>query len=107
MKHLKLFEELINEIGDAGAKPYKWKWMDGRFTSYAQCKIDSGWTYKVNTVIDVRRNLNHGIVLEIEYGLEYKTAKVAPVIYEIVTNRGGTVKVMATVVDILKAFRIK
>ena len=25
MKHLKLFEELINEIGDAGAKPFKYK----------------------------------------------------------------------------------
>ena len=25
MKHVKLFEDLINEIGDAGHKPFKWK----------------------------------------------------------------------------------
>ena len=107
MKHLKLFEELINEIGDAGAKPYKWKWMDGRFTSYAQFKTDSGLTYKVNTEIDDRRNLNHGIVLEIEYGIEDKTSKSSPVNYEIVTNRGELFRVMATVVDIVKAFMKK
>lgn len=107
MKHLKLFEELINEIGDAGAKPYKWKWMDGRFTSYAQFKTDSGLTYKVNTEIDDRRDFNHGLVLEIEYGIENKTSKSYTVDYEVVTNRGELFRVMATVVDIVKAFMKK
>ena len=40
MKHLKLFEELINEIGDASAKPYKWKWMDPRYDTYSIFTID-------------------------------------------------------------------
>ena len=107
MKHLKLFEELINEIGDAGAKPYKWKWMDGRFTSYSQCKTDSGLTYKVNTEIDDRSRLNHGLVLTIEYGVESIWSKSYTVDYEVVTNRGELFRIMATVVDIVKTFMKK
>lgn len=107
MKHLKLFEELINEIGDAGAKPYKWKWLDGRFTSYAQFKTDSGLKYQVNTEIDDRRDFNHGLVLTIEYGIENKTSKSYSVDYEVVTNRGELFRVMATVVDIVKTFMKK
>ena len=107
MKHLKLFEELINEIGDAGAKPYEWKWMDGRFTSYAQFKTDSDLTYKVNTEIEDRRDFNHGLVLVIEYGVENKKSKSYTVDYEVVTNRGELFRIMATVVDIVKAFMKK
>mgnify|MGYP003639108399 CR=1 FL=1 len=29
MKHIRLFEEMINEIGDASAKPFKWKKTSG------------------------------------------------------------------------------
>ena len=108
MKHLKLFEELINEIGDASAKPYKWRWTDGRFTSYSEFKTDSGLKYQVNTEIEDRRDFNHGLVLSVEYGVEVETEQGnQSVDYKLVTNRGELFRVMATVVDIVKAFMKK
>ncbi len=106
MKHVKLFEELINEIGDAGAKPYKWKWMDPKYTTYSKFKTDSGLKYQVNTEIDDRSRINHGLVLTIEYGIE-NGGQYSTVDYEVVTNRGELFRIMATVVDIVKAFMKK
>tara|TARA_B100001093_G_scaffold341800_1_gene326572 strand:- start:578 stop:1045 length:468 start_codon:yes stop_codon:yes gene_type:complete len=103
MKHLKLFEELINEIGDASAKPYKWKWMDPRYDSYSLFTTDSGLEYQVMTSLDA---LNaDGEILSVEYGVKFVTKKGSKSIdYKLITNRGELFRVMATVVDIIQEF---
>ena len=109
MKHLKLFEELINEIGDAGAKPYKWKWMDPRYDTYSIFTTDSGLEYQVMTSLDDSYNeFNDGETLTVEYGVEVITKQGNKSIdYELVTNRGELFRIMATIVDIVKTFMKK
>ena len=102
MKHLKLFEELINEIGDAGAKPYKWRRMDRRYDTYYIFTTDSGLEYQVMT------ELGSGDTLTVEYGVEVITKQGnKSVDYELVTNRGELFRIMATVVDIVQEFMKK
>jgi len=102
MKHLKLFEELINEIGDAGAKPYKWKWMNPKYDTYSIFTTDSGLEYQVMT------QLGSGETLSVEYGVKVTTKKGnKSVDYKLVTNRGELFRVMATVVDIIQEFMKK
>ena len=102
MKHLKLFEELINEIGDAGAKPYKWRRMDRRYDTYYIFTTDSGLEYQVMT------ELGSGETLTVEYGVEVTTKQGNKSIdYELVTNRGELFRIMATVVDIVQEFMKK
>ena len=48
MKHIKLFEEVINEIGDASAKPYKHKLQQkSDFREYHEFETDLGTPYEV------------------------------------------------------------
>ena len=102
MKHLKLFEELINEIGDAGAKPYKWRRMDRRYDTYYLFTTDSGLEYQVMT------ELGSGDTLTVEYGVEVITKQGNKSIdYELVTNRGELFRIMATVVDVVQEFMKK
>lgn len=102
MKHLKLFEELINEIGDAGAKPYKWKWMNPKYDTYSIFTTDSGLEYQVMT------ELGSGETLTVEYGVEVITKQGnKSTDYELVTNRGELFRIMATVVDIVQEFMKK
>ena len=102
MKHLKLFEELINEIGDAGAKPYKWRRMDRRYDTYYIFTTDSGLEYQVMT------ELGSGDTLTVEYGVEVITKQGNKSIdYELVTNRGELFRIMATVVDVVQEFMKK
>ena len=99
MKHLKLFEELINEIGDAGAKPYKWRRMDRRYDTYYIFTTDSGLEYQVMTELGSEETLT------VEYGVEVTTKQGNKSIdYELVTNRGELFRIMATVVDIVQEF---
>ena len=99
MKHLKLFEELINEIGDAGAKPYKWRRMDRRYDTYYIFTTDSGLEYQVMT------ELGSGGTLTVEYGVEVITKQGNKSIdYELVTNKGELFRIMATVVDVVQEF---
>ena len=102
MKHLKLFEELINEIGDAGAKPYKWRRLDRRYDTYYIFTTDSGLEYQVMT------ELGSGETLLVEYGVEVITKQGNKSIdYELVTNKGELFRIMATVVDIVQEFMKK
>ena len=105
MKHLKLFEELINEIGDAGAKPYKWRRMDRRYDTYYIFTTESGLEYQVMTEFGSGEDRN---TLLIEYGVEVITKQGNKSIdYELVTNRGELFRIMATVVDIVQEFMKK
>ena len=102
MKHLKLFEELINEIGDASAKPYKWRRLDRRYDTYYIFTTDSGLEYQVMT------ELGSGGTLSVEYGVEVTTKQGNKGIdYELVTNRGELFRIMATVVNIVQEFMKK
>ena len=105
MKHLKLFEELINEIGDAGAKPYKWRRMDRRYDTYYIFTTDSGLEYQVMTEFGSGEDRN---TLLIEYGVEVITKQGNKSIdYELVTNRGEMFRIMSTIVDIVQEFMKK
>ena len=105
MKHLKLFEELINEIGDAGAKPYKWRRMDRRYDTYYIFTTDSGLEYQVMTEFGSGEDRN---TLLIEYGVEVITKQGnKSVDYELVTNRGEMFRIMSTIVDIVQEFMKK
>jgi len=102
MKHIKIFEDFINEVGDAGAKPYKWRWMDRRYDTYSIFTTDSGLEYEVMT------QLGDGETLSVEYGVSVTTKKGnKSVDYKLVTNRGELFRVMATVVDIIQEFMKK
>ena len=102
MKYVKLFEEHINEIGDAGAKSYKWRWMNPKYDTYSIFTTDSGLEYQVMT------QLGSGETLSVEYGVNVTTKKGnKSVDYELVTNRGELFRVMATVVDIIQEFMKK
>ena len=109
MKHLKLFEELINEIGDASAKPYKWKRMDPRYDTYSIFTTDSGLEYQVMTELGGDAYLpGDGNTLTVEYGVEVVTKKGnKSVDYYLVTNRGEMFRIMATIVDIVQEFMKK
>ena len=100
MKYIRLFEEQINEIGDASAKPYKWKYL-GRSKEYSSFTTDSGLKYLVQmeTEEDYTK-LDDYQILKIEYGVENQ--KDYGVDYNKVTNRGEMFKVMATVTQITK-----
>ena len=105
MKHLKLFEELINEIGDAGAKPYKWRRMDRRYDTYYIFTTESGLEYQVMTEFGSGEDRN---TLLIEYGVEVITKQGnKSVDYELVTNRGEMFRIMSTIVDIVQEFMKK
>ena len=105
MKHLKLFEELINEIGDAGAKPYKWRRMDRRYDTYYIFTTESGLEYQVMTEFGSGEDRN---TLLIEYGVEVITKQGNKSIdYELVTNRGEMFRIMSTIVDIVQEFMKK
>ena len=102
MKYLKLYEELISEIGDAGAKPYKWRRLDRRYDTYYIFTTDSGLEYQVMT------ELGSGDTLTVEYGVEVITKQGNKSIdYELVTNKGELFRIMATVVDIVQEFMKK
>ena len=105
MKHLKLFEELINEIGDASAKPYKWRRLDRRSDTYYIFTTDSGLEYQVMTEFGSGEDRN---TLLIEYGVEVITKQGnKSVDYELVTNRGEMFRIMSTIVDIVQEFMKK
>tara|TARA_Y100000593_G_scaffold86100_1_gene164195 strand:- start:607 stop:1077 length:471 start_codon:yes stop_codon:yes gene_type:complete len=100
MKYIKLYEEHINEIGDAGAKPYKWEY-EGRSKEYSSFTTDSGLKYLVQMEAeeDYTKDGEYQ-VLRIEYGVEDQ--KDYGVDYNKVTNRGEMFRVMATVTQIAK-----
>ena len=108
MKHLKLFEELINEIGDASAKPYKWRRLDRRSDTYYIFTTDSGLEYQVMTELSGAYLPGDGNTLTVEYGVEVITKQGNKSIdYELVTNRGELFRIMAPVVDIVQEFMKK
>ena len=99
MKYIKLYEELINEIGDASSKPYKWKWM-GRTFEYAEFTTDSGIRYEVSMYREEDyTQMDTYEIMRIEYGVETISGQLS---YTQLTNEGELYKVMATVTDIVK-----
>jgi hypothetical protein len=106
MKYIKLFEELINEIGDAGAKPYKWRWIDRSYNNYSIFTTDSGLEYQVITQLSGDNFYDDGETLSIEYGVKDGN-KSRFFDYTLVTNRGELFRVMATIVDIIQEFMKK
>lgn len=101
MKHIKLFEELINEIGDAGAKPYKHKLqLKNKFREYHEFETDLGTKYEV--ALDFHEDMSkegEWTVLTISFGIIDKEGYLNNVV---VTNKGEMFRVMATIVDLTK-----
>lgn len=100
MKHVKLFEELINEIGDASAKPYKHKLQQkNHFREYHEFETDLGTSYEVTFEFseDFSKE-GEWTNVEISFG----TVEDGDLNNVIVTNKGELFRVMATIVDMTK-----
>tara|TARA_A100001037_G_scaffold79513_1_gene71511 strand:+ start:13691 stop:14158 length:468 start_codon:yes stop_codon:yes gene_type:complete len=100
MKYLKVYEEFVFEIGDASAKPYKWKY-EGRSKEYSSFTTDSGLKYLVQMEPeeDYTKDGEYQ-VLRIEYGVEDQDT--FDVSYMAVVNKGEAFRVMSTVTAIAK-----
>jgi hypothetical protein len=100
MKHVKLFEELINEIGDASAKPYKHKLQQKNdFREYHEFETDLGTPYEVTFDFDEdMTKKEEWTVVDISFG----TIEDGNLNNVVVTNRGEMFRVMATIVDMTK-----
>jgi len=93
MKHFKLYEEFIFEIGDSSSKKYKYT-LNGKFDNmsefdkrlYALFKTESGLEYTL-TVININSFLDVDFTADGEYAE---------------TNKGEMFRIMATVVDVIE-----
>ena len=112
MKYIKLFEELITEIGDASAKSFKWKQTEGDTAKKFTGNDSSDLIYKFTTdkkteymvSIDVepwmRGSDGPGIRAEVNFAAGTKGGG-----YRLDdTNRGEQYRVMATIKDIMFSF---
>ena len=100
MKHIKLFEEVINEIGDASAKPYKHKLQQKNdFREYHEFETDLGTPYEVTFEFseDFSKE-GEWTNVEISFG----TLMYGNLNNVVVTNKGELFRVMATIVDMTK-----
>ncbi len=94
MKYVKLFEEHINEIGDASAKPYKYK-KDKDYDEEWHFTTDSNIEYSVT--MHTQEDPNK--VATIEYAIKTAPGRWS---HTEVVNRGEVYRVMATIVSIAK-----
>jgi hypothetical protein len=93
MKHIKLYEEFIFEIGDSSSKKYKYK-INGKLNDmsefnkrlYATFKTESKLEYTL-TVININSFLDVDFTADGEYDE---------------TNKGEMFKIMATIVDVIE-----
>ena len=116
MKHVKLFEQFllenvyfINEIGDASAKPYKWK-------AHPKAKIFKGheyiYTFRTEKGTEYEAEFTYSVPEAKKgntvYGFNFST-DVEPERsgYSEITNEGVTLRVMSTIVQIIKDFITK
>ncbi|MAZ30840.1 MAG: hypothetical protein CMP57_01965 [Flavobacteriales bacterium] len=100
VKHIKLFEELINEIGDASAKPYKYKLQQkDQYHEYYDFETDLDTKYEVT--FDFHEDWTkegEWTVVNISFGI-IEDGYLNNVV---VTNEGDIFRVMATIVDMTK-----
>lgn len=101
MKHLKLFEELINEIGDASAKPYKHR-LQKKTESYEYHEFETDLGTKYEVTLDFHEDMSkegEWTVLTIHFGVIDEDGYLTSTV---VTNKGELFRVMATIVDLTK-----
>ena len=96
MKHAKLFEQFLFEIGDRSAKPYKYeiigqikKLSKVGYKLYIEFTTDSKLEYEL-------RLINYDMLLEVDFFVANLEDRLAE------TNRGELFKVMATIAEIVK-----
>jgi hypothetical protein len=93
MKHFKVYEEFIFEIGDSSSKKYKYK-INGKFSEmsefdkrvYVKFKTESKLEYTL-TVININSFLDIDFTADGEYNE---------------TNRGEMFSIMATIMDVIE-----
>jgi hypothetical protein len=93
MKHVKLFEQFLFEIGDSSSKKYKYK-ITGKFNDmsefnkrlYAKFKTESKLEYTLTVI-----NINSFLDVDFTANGEYDE-----------TNRGEMFSVMATIIDVVE-----
>ena len=114
MKYIRLFEELINEIGDASHKPFKWKQTEGPTPQKFKKQTDRLQRHGLGEMsiyeFTTRKGTKYSVQIEYEYHpkTDYLKAEVNFYTYnkgkldtdQSVTNLGETFPVMATVTDI-------
>jgi len=93
MKHIKLYEQFLFEIGDSSSKKYKYN-INGKFDDmsefnkrlYVKFKTESKLDYSI-TVININSFLDIDFTADGEYNE---------------TNKGEMFKIMATVMDVVE-----
>ena len=97
-------EEIINEVGEANLKPYKWEEVDmNGWVTFTEFTTESETEYKVNlTTTTYGSGLNNIKALEVEFSAKPKGAEGSST--NIVVNKGELYRVMATITAIIKYY---
>ena len=106
--HLITPSSMMNEVGEANLKPYKWKEVDREsYFVYTRFVTDSETQYDVDlkSTNYVDDDLNNLRALGIEFSAKLKGDEGSSA--KIVVNKGEMYKVMATIVDIVKKYTKK
>ena len=108
IKLTNILKEIINEIGDGGSKPYKYKLTRtesnpdfGDYFRLYEFVTDLGTHYEVTFEIEEDYSKDEPWeFMNIEFGVDEKDG--GGVSYKVETNKGEVFRVMATIVDITK-----
>ena len=96
---------MMNEVGEATSKPYKWEEVDmNGWVTFTEFTTDSETEYKVDlaTVPYFDNDLNNLKALEVEFSAKPKGAEGSST--KIVVNKGEMYKVMSTITAIIKHY---
>jgi hypothetical protein len=104
-EHLITPSSMMNEVGEANLKPYKWEEVDmNGWVTFIEFTTESGTEYKVDlaTVPYFDNDLNNLKALEVEFSAKPKGAERSSA--KIVVNKGELYKVMSTITAIIKHY---
>ena len=103
--HLITPSSMMNEVGEANLKPYKWQELDmNGYVVFARFVTDSETQYDVNLTVTnyVDDDFNNLKALEVEFIAKPKGAEGSSA--KIVVNKGELYKVMSTITAIIKHY---
>jgi hypothetical protein len=104
-EHLVTPSSMMNEVGEANLKPYKWKEVDREsYFVYTRFVTDSETQYDVDlkSTNYVDDDLNNLRALGIEFSAKLKGDEGSSA--KIVVNKGEMYRVMSTIADIIKTY---
>ena len=106
VEHLVTPNSMMNEVGEANLKPYKWEEIDAEgYYVYTRFITDSETQYDVDiksTIYFPEGQMESRPALEIEFSAKPKGAEGSSA--KIVVNKGEMYRVMSTIVNIIKKY---